>query len=124
MQNETSHDLPQTRRFNVHRELLGLLEGEEVLSAWTVPPRLTRNQLIIIAFGVCFFIVGPLFMAAYRVKPTCAAEALLGMVACWKYVDFFVLKRRPQAGIVLTTRRIFQVTKTPRFFGLMGCPRL
>ena len=36
-------------------------------------------------------------------------------------VEFFVLKRRPQAGIVLTTRRVFQVTKTPRFLGLMGC---
>ena len=73
-------DAMATRRFNVHRELLGLLEGEEVLSAWTVPPRLTRNQLIIIALGVCFFILGPLCMAAYRVKPTCAAEALLGTV--------------------------------------------
>ncbi|CAE6965629.1 unnamed protein product [Symbiodinium natans] len=61
----------------------------------------------------------------------CAAEAILGMLFCWKYIEFFVLKRRPQAGIVqlalswlglvwLTTRRIFQVTKTPRFLGLMG----
>ena len=38
-------------------------------------------------------------------------------------VEFFVLKRRPQAGIILTTRRIFQVTKTPRFWGLFGCAR-
>ena len=36
-------------------------------------------------------------------------------------VDFFVLKRRPQAGLVLSTRRVFQVTKTPRYLGLMGC---
>ena len=29
--------LSEARRFNVHRDLLGLLQGEEVLSAWTVP---------------------------------------------------------------------------------------
>ncbi|CAJ1458342.1 unnamed protein product [Effrenium voratum] len=113
-------DATATRRFNVHRELLGLLEGEEVVNAWTVPPRLTRNQKIIIALGVFFFIVGPILSALRKNKPSCAAEAILGTVLCWKYVEFFVLKRRPQAGIVLTTRRIFQVTKTPRFWGLMG----
>lgn len=113
-------DVNATRRFNVHRELLGLLQGEEVLSAWTVPPRLTRNQKIIIAVGVFFFIVGPILTALRKRKGSCAAEALLGMVICYKYVEFFVLKRRPQAGIILTTRRIFQVTKTPRFWGLFG----
>jgi len=113
-------DATAVRRFNVHRELLGLLEGEEVLSAWTVPPGLTRKQKFIIAFGVLFFIVGPVLTALRKGKPSCAAEAVLGAVVCYKYVEFFVLKRRPQAGIVLTTRRVFQVTKTPRFLGLMG----
>ncbi|CAL1154531.1 unnamed protein product [Cladocopium goreaui] len=113
-------DATAVRRFNVHRELLGLLEGEEVLSAWTVPPRLTRRQKLAIAFGVLFFIVGPIITALRKRKASCGAEALLGMVLCWKYVDFFVLKRRPQAGLVLSTRRVFQVTKTPRYLGLMG----
>lgn len=113
-------DAHAVRRFNVHRDLLGLLEGEEVLSAWTVPPRLTRSQKLTIAFGVLFFIVGPIITALRKGKPSCGAEALLGMVMCYKYVDFFVRKRRPQAGLILTTRRVFQVTKTPRFLTLMG----
>ena len=154
------------------------------------------KQKFIIAFGVLFFIVGPVLTALRKGKPSCAAEAVLGAVllgssamsnvfdtilcllstycgclmivwkaegvlqVCflaweiWFYtakkqqipgnnetgipntkngafrwshevtalqVEFFVLKRRPQAGIVLTTRRVFQVTKTPRFLGLMGC---
>lgn len=62
----------------------------------------------------------PTMKLAFQTQKMALFDEAMNQVTALQ-VEFFVLKRRPQAGIVLTTRRVFQVTKTPRFLGLMGC---
>ena len=35
-------------------------------------------------------------------------------------VDFFIIQRRPQAGFVLTTRRIYQISRLPSYRDIFG----
>eukprot|EP00931_Biecheleriopsis_adriatica_P073719 TRINITY_DN47951_c0_g1_i1.p1 TRINITY_DN47951_c0_g1~~TRINITY_DN47951_c0_g1_i1.p1 ORF type:complete len:1270 (-),score=211.07 TRINITY_DN47951_c0_g1_i1:81-3404(-) len=107
-------------RMNVNKELLGFLEGEEVVGAWTVPPQLTTGQKQILALLAVLFVGSPIVHAIRVKRVLCAIEFIVGVGLLWAYYKYRVLKTRPQAGIILTSRRAFQLTRTPRYLGLYG----
>eukprot|EP00933_Yihiella_yeosuensis_P016592 TRINITY_DN14106_c0_g1_i1.p1 TRINITY_DN14106_c0_g1~~TRINITY_DN14106_c0_g1_i1.p1 ORF type:complete len:1140 (+),score=199.66 TRINITY_DN14106_c0_g1_i1:512-3421(+) len=110
----------KARLLLINKELLGILKGEEVVAAWTEVPRLTNSQKLIIYGGFFLFALCPLCCAAYRGAPKCLVEAVIAGYLHYRYVEFTILRRRPQAAIIVTTRRIFQVTRSPAYKDLWG----
>jgi len=110
-------DKPFTLR--VSRKLLGLLEGEEVVAGWTVPVLLSKEDKFFMAVSSAIFVLGPAIFGFFRSK-TCLVELLVGLWIEYTLYTAFIKWRRPQSGILITTRRIFQLTKTPRYMTFAG----
>jgi hypothetical protein len=114
------HPRTNARMMYVSKALLGILQGEEVVAAWSEAPRLTFRQKFIVFGGMFFFMVFPAISAIYNKKVQCFAEAIVTSVIHYALCDYFILRRRPQAGFILTSRRIFQVTKRPAYYDVFG----
>eukprot|EP00930_Biecheleria_cincta_P042185 TRINITY_DN29013_c0_g1_i1.p1 TRINITY_DN29013_c0_g1~~TRINITY_DN29013_c0_g1_i1.p1 ORF type:complete len:1325 (-),score=197.34 TRINITY_DN29013_c0_g1_i1:76-4050(-) len=114
------YDAKKGNCFLVNKKLLGLLDGEEVVSAWAVPPPFTSWEVACMMVGAIIGVGMPIYMAYTHKRILCAAEAVLGGFIHYALVDFFILKRRPASGIVMTTRRVFQITRTARYLTLVG----
>mmetsp|Transcript_92226 Transcript_92226/g.247329 ORF Transcript_92226/g.247329 Transcript_92226/m.247329 type:complete len:958 (+) Transcript_92226:1-2874(+) len=112
------------RMMIVNKELLGIISTgdspEEVVAAWSEAPRLTTTQKFIIFGGLIFFGFFPTAWAAYNKKVQCFAESVVVTAIHYWFCDYFILRRRPQAGFILTSRRLFQVTKRPAYRDIFG----
>lgn len=113
-------DIDNARMFIVNRDLLGILEGEEIISAWSETPRLTIWQKIVLFGGFFFFFVCPISFGAAAGQLKCMVEGFVAGFTHLFLFYYFVLQRRVQAGIVLTTRRVFQISRTPAYRDLFG----
>lgn len=112
---------PTNRRLMVvNRSLLGILEGEEVVSAWSETPRLSSWQIFLIVGGVFMFLVVPLYFAAVGRSALCFAEAICMEAVHAAAVKLYIFDRRPQAGFVLTSRRLLQVSRLPAYTDVFG----
>uniref|UniRef100_A0A7S4QPU2 Uncharacterized protein n=1 Tax=Alexandrium monilatum TaxID=311494 RepID=A0A7S4QPU2_9DINO len=122
-QSWNDYDLASTRNRRlmiVNRSLLGILEGEEVVSAWSETPMLTFGQKVAIfgGFIICFLV--PLYYAVIGKSPVCVAEAFIMECIHAGLVKFYIFARRPQAGFILTSRRLFQVSRLPAYWDCFG----
>merc|ERR1712190_307101 len=104
----------------VNRKLLGILEQEEVVAAWSEAPRFTTEQEIAIFGGFFFAFVMPCIHAFVYNAPICFLEAIIAEFIHYRLIEYFILRRRPQAGFVLTSRRVFQVTRQPAYRDMFG----
>eukprot|EP00927_Polykrikos_kofoidii_P040278 TRINITY_DN34466_c0_g1_i1.p1 TRINITY_DN34466_c0_g1~~TRINITY_DN34466_c0_g1_i1.p1 ORF type:complete len:1534 (+),score=217.20 TRINITY_DN34466_c0_g1_i1:151-4752(+) len=114
------HEKLNRRMMLISRPCLGILEGEEIVGAWSEAPALSTNSKILIFLGFFTMVALPFCYWRYIKHVGCLAEAFF-LTACWmKSVEYFVIRRRPQAGFVLTSRRLFQITRQPAYQDLFG----
>lgn len=104
----------------VNRSLLGVLEGEEVVSAWSEAPRFSGNELFYIFGGLFFVTLPPLVATVLGKNMMCMIDTAIALPMHIFLIDYFILRRRPQAVFVLTSRRLFQVTRQPAFRDILG----
>merc|ERR1712086_1129454 len=105
----------------VSKDCLGILQGEEIVGAWSEIPPLSTMQKRCLALGFLLMIVSPWYYARWvGYKFVCIMEACCTTALYFKCVDYFIVKRRPQAGSVMTSRRIFQMTRKPPYRDIFG----
>eukprot|EP00929_Paragymnodinium_shiwhaense_P065132 TRINITY_DN32689_c0_g1_i2.p1 TRINITY_DN32689_c0_g1~~TRINITY_DN32689_c0_g1_i2.p1 ORF type:complete len:1459 (-),score=284.39 TRINITY_DN32689_c0_g1_i2:190-4566(-) len=113
-------DKLNVRMMVVNRHLLGVMEDEEVVGAWSEVPALTQNEKIAIGLGFVLMVVLPWGYTRMTMQAGCLAEAVFTTAFYLKLVEFFIIRRRPQAGFVMTSRRIFQITRQPAYRDVFG----
>merc|ERR1719162_2346617 len=96
----------------VSRRMLGILDGENVISAWSETPRLTIFQIIMIVGGTIFCLFAPFAWAINVGKSMCFIESGVGTVI-FMILIFLWIRGRVQAGFVLTSRRLYQISRKP-----------
>lgn len=107
------------KTFMVSRRMLGILDGERVITAWSETPRLTIFQIIIIVGGTIFCLFAPLAWAINVGKSMCFIESGVGTVV-FMFLIFLWIRGRVQAGFVLTSRRLYQISRKPAIRDLFG----
>lgn len=113
-------DLDDPRMMIVNKQCLGVMEGEEVVAAWSEAPNLSTEQHLCIGVSILLMAALPLWLLVQSKEPLCGIELVILLLGLVKGYDYFVVRRRPQAGFVLTTRRIYQITRSPAFNDLFG----
>lgn len=108
------------RAMVVSKTCLSIMAEEAVVAAWAESPNLSTNQLRMVILSLCVFVLFPMYRAIVTRMPICMAETVI-LIAMWvNAIEFFIIRRRPQAGFVLTTRRVYQITRLPAAVDLFG----